>query len=65
MQAAVIEVAKQYISDRVELATVNLLPEVNHPNLLIDNIEPEDQTVEEVCMIDSPICETENVPTLE
>ena len=65
MQVAVIEVAKQYISDRAELATVNLLPEVNHPNLLIENIEPEDETVEEVCLVDAPMCETQNVPTLE
>ena len=47
------------------MATINLLTEVQHPNLLFNNIEPVDETVEPVCGIDEPACETENLPVEE
>jgi hypothetical protein len=69
---AVLEVAKQFTFDKAtERTPINLvrLPEVLHPNLLVKNIEPvdepADETVESVCGIDEPTCETENLPVEE
>ena len=61
---AVLEVAKQFTFDKAtERTPINLtrLPEVLHPNLLVKNIEPVDETVEESTepIEDLPVEETD------